>query len=900
MRNVSTALLLAVMFAVPTSPSGMSPLALAGQPGAAGQPAARSSAADILNMDSNWRWYATFRKPVVPISALKAAGLKADAPRLVMGADAFVSSPPLSPWQAPDFDDGSWSSGAGRAVAETAFWYYSTSLVCLRGKFMVTDPADVKTLELTLKYRGGAVVYLNGREVARQDLPAGPLSPDAAATAYPEEAFVDATGKVIVNDPYARGKLPADQRQDQERRIATRDRLLGPVVRAPSAAWSGSLLRKGVNVLAIELHRSEYPPAALKWISWSNRHDSLNIRPVGWPLVELVDVRLQAGGRGALPNHGRPQGLQVWIHDRNDRVLEQDFGDPCESERALKIVAAKNGSFCGQVVLGSTGALQGATATVDDLVAVEGSGKIPASQVTVLYGLLDRTGYALPRWCDGLQEEPPAEIAVSKTGGAALLPMLFRVHVPRDAPAGEYRGKIKISAASAPAWTVPVELSVADWTVPDPWQYRTYIGIYQSPTSLALQYQVPEWSAEHWKLMEKSFALLGRVGNKLVNVTVVDHTQFGNDDGMITWQRKADGSYTYDFTVFDRYMELARKYCGPLDYVALHVWHSGGWETRKADQANTVTVVDRQTGRREHVQVPVFGTAESKKFWKPLLDQAYQHLQRVGMERAMCLGILSDGTAPPEVFRAFDEIWPGGGPARWTRGLHSAFRNVPPYPHAYRADRGGGQVVLHEFCYGNPLADPEKPLPPIWRFRGCPGTMYWRLQNLEDAGSLVWNRTLAEQSLFRYNQGVGRICLDFWNVANNNPGADRGVNNKFNIYNRFPSSSCAQRAPALFYLTWPGPQGAASTVRFEAFCEGLQLAEADIIVSEALDTHAAELGAELCAECRQLLVDRLWYLHSRDLQMWSRVFYHVDHCDWQQLDRRLLDCAAKVGAKLRK
>jgi hypothetical protein len=172
--------------------------------------------------------------------------------------------------------------------------------------------------------------------------------------------------------------------------------------------------------------------------------------------------------------------------------------------------------------------------------------------------------------------------------------------------------------------------------------------------------------------------------------------------------------------------------------------------------------------------------------------------------------------------------------------------------------------------------------------------MYWRLGSLDDTGTLLWNRTLAEQSLFRFNQGVGRVCLDFWPIA----GLKADSNAQGSIYNRYPFSSCAQRAPALFHLSWPGPRGAEATARFEAFAEGIQLAEADIAVSEAVDAHEAELGAELARECRALLVERLWYLHSRDRQDWGKVYFRMDHRDWQELDRRLFECAAKVGAKL--
>jgi len=55
------------------------------------------------------------------------------------------------------------------------------SRLCLRGTFTVTDLAKVGDLTLTLRYQGGAVAYLNGKEVARGHLTAGqPL-----ADAYP-------------------------------------------------------------------------------------------------------------------------------------------------------------------------------------------------------------------------------------------------------------------------------------------------------------------------------------------------------------------------------------------------------------------------------------------------------------------------------------------------------------------------------------------------------------------------------------------------------------------------------------------------------------------------------------------------------------------------------------------
>jgi hypothetical protein len=43
-------------------------------------------------------------------------------------------------------------------------------------RFGVSDPAKVSGLSLTLAYRGGVVVCLNGKEIWRSHLPAGAVN----------------------------------------------------------------------------------------------------------------------------------------------------------------------------------------------------------------------------------------------------------------------------------------------------------------------------------------------------------------------------------------------------------------------------------------------------------------------------------------------------------------------------------------------------------------------------------------------------------------------------------------------------------------------------------------------------------------------------------------------------
>ena len=91
--------------------------------------------------------------------------------------------------------------------------------------------------------------------------------------------------------------------------------------------------------------------------------------------------------------------------------------------------------------------------------------------------------------------------------GAVALVWLT-VHVPKAAAPGEYEGKVSVSLEGRDPVEVSLNVSVAGWTLPDPQAFRTVVNIYQSPSTLAALYRVKEWSEEHWRLIDKSFALL--------------------------------------------------------------------------------------------------------------------------------------------------------------------------------------------------------------------------------------------------------------------------------------------------------------------------------------------------------------------------------------------------------
>jgi hypothetical protein len=99
-------------------------------------------------------------------------------------------SDPGSNWISPDFNDSNWKQGK----AELGFGDDPATVIdggppdrrhitsYFRQSFDVTDPSFLRSLLLRLKRDDGAVVYLNGTEIHRANLPSGAVTPNTLAT----------------------------------------------------------------------------------------------------------------------------------------------------------------------------------------------------------------------------------------------------------------------------------------------------------------------------------------------------------------------------------------------------------------------------------------------------------------------------------------------------------------------------------------------------------------------------------------------------------------------------------------------------------------------------------------------------------------------------------------------
>ncbi len=824
----------------------------------------------ILNNQSSWRCNFLTRKPAVRVGGeikelllhgysgvwMFAGGGKELMP-------AVESAAPPANWTSPDFDDQAWTRLPGpffpshhghaycKEVEDAGYLFFegaypTLAAICLRGRFLVDAPAAAGDMKLSLAYRGGIVAYLNGQEIARANIPDAEKAKgiEALAEDYPKEAFVKEDGKLI---SWGFGD-PVKCYAQLQKRIRTRSDVAVPA----------RLLRKGVNVLAIEAHRAPYHEAIHGHGRGSTGYD------INWVTVGVTRIEL-AGGSGVAPNIARPAGLQVWNQEISRRTKATDYGDPCEPLRPIRLVGARNGAFSGAVAVGSSEPLRGLMAVAGELA---GPGTIPASAVQVRYALADKEN---GQPFEVLVPEPPAEIAVEKGtfyfsaagklnvpfSAGAVMPVWVTLKVPRDAKPGDYRGSLTISVEGAKPVAVPIELRVSEWTLPDPKDFTSHVGLTQSPESVAMRYKVPLWSPEHWKLLEASFEPMGQAGADDVFITALRRTHYGNEHAMVRWVKQPNGPPKPDLSIAEKYLDLAVKHLGKVPVVCLYCWEpftgsNYGGRVSETNQGMPYTLLDPATGKLEEAVGPRWGTPEVREFWRPVFDGMRAILKKHGMESSLMVGVAGDAQPNRNAVEDLQAVAPE---AKWVVQAHAQTYKLFGQPVGYLAD-----------VWGSPIApDPAQKRLYGWKAEFLRTTFPREgsstVMAVRTFTPLIQHRVALEGMVAAGLHGFGRMGADFWDVLEPTDPLRSTYSRSLNLLGRYPESNWGQLyvGNSTPYLLAPGPQGAVATVRFEMIREGAQDVEARIFLEKALLDPAlrARLGDDLAQRAQQILDDRL-------------------------------------------
>ena len=142
----------------------------------------------------------------------------------------------------------------------------------------------------------------------------------------------------------------------------------------------------------------------------------------------------------------------------------------------------------------------------------------------------------------------------------SVRPIWVSCRIPEDTPSGIYSGAIRIDA-DGKTTNLPLNIVVGRRTLPAPSQWSYHLDLWQNPFAVARYYKVPLWSEQHMDAMRPLLKMLADAGQKAITISLM-HKPWGGQtedyfESMVTWTKKVDGTWSFDYDVFDKWVELA-------------------------------------------------------------------------------------------------------------------------------------------------------------------------------------------------------------------------------------------------------------------------------------------------------------------------------------------------------
>lgn len=240
-------------------------------------------------------------------------------------------------------------------------------------------------------------------------------------------------------------------------------------------------------------------------------------------------------------------------------------------KKAFNHSAWRGEKVFAQAVISSDTELEDVTLSVSDL--SNGKSGIKSGNISVQFvsfvvsDLLDTTKYGQ---CGQRQDKSEwGEVLVADVldlkesmniPAGRKQPVWMTVNVPSNAKPGKYRGKLTVSSSNAKSRSLPVELIVSDHILPPDSDWTFHLDLWQNPYSVARYENVPLWSEAHFKAMRPVMRMLAEAGQKSVTATIMNRPWNGQTEdafgSMVTKIRRIDGTWLYDYTIFDRWVEF--------------------------------------------------------------------------------------------------------------------------------------------------------------------------------------------------------------------------------------------------------------------------------------------------------------------------------------------------------
>ncbi len=207
-----------------------------------------------------------------------------------------------------------------------------------------------------------------------------------------------------------------------------------------------------------------------------------------------------------------------------------------------------------------------------------------------------------------------------------------RAWIPQNAQAGMYTGTVTVKDGAKKLKTLKLQIKVQNHTLPEPSRWAFHLDLWQNPYSIARYHQVPLWSKEHFDIMKPYMEMYRDAGGKVITTSIMHKPWNGQTydyyDSMVTWTRKLDGTWNFDFAVFDKWVEFMTS-LGIDHEISCYSMVPWKMSFQYFDQAtNEMQILKTQPGEKEYDEV-----------WGSFLQSFAKHLKEKGWFSKTCISM---------------------------------------------------------------------------------------------------------------------------------------------------------------------------------------------------------------------------------------------------------------------
>lgn len=217
--------------------------------------------------------------------------------------------------------------------------------------------------------------------------------------------------------------------------------------------------------------------------------------------------------------------------------------------------------------------------------------------------------------------DPVRVLSVTKN---TTQPVWLSVKVPANAVKGIYKGYVKIrEGKNKYPGILYYSIEVLDHTLPAPQYWKFHLDLWQNPYSVSRVYGVKAWSKQHFDIMRPYMKMLADAGQKSITTTLIydpwNSQTYDIYGSMVKWTKNKNGSWTYDYTVFDKWVTFMMS-MGINKFIncySMIPWNLKFYYHDEALGKDTAIIAKP-------------GTPEYDAHWRPMLADFANHLKEKG------------------------------------------------------------------------------------------------------------------------------------------------------------------------------------------------------------------------------------------------------------------------------